>query len=147
MPAARQRGVAPADPAPAPPDDSSLTADEVCASTGLTRRELAEVERYGLLSSRVVAGVSYYDSDAVQCAHVVAVFLRHGVEPRHLRMYRNAVDREAALFEQVVLPLVKQRNPQARAMAVETLQDLTRQGAELRATLLHQSLRPYLEGS
>jgi DNA-binding transcriptional MerR regulator len=135
-----------------PPDASGggepaghLTADQLCAATGLSRRDLAEVERYGLLTGQPAAGVTYYDHDAVACARVVATFLGRGLEPRHLRLYRNAADREAALFEQVVLPLVKQRNPQARATAVDALVELTRNGAELRAALLKQALRPYLE--
>ena len=47
----------------------------------------------------------------------MAAFLRYGIEPRHVRLYRNAAEREAAVFEQVIMPLVKQRNPQARAQA------------------------------
>jgi len=136
-----------AEPAGPPPEPGSLTADQLCAVTGLSRRELGEVERYGLLSGTSSGATTYYDPDAVDCARLAAVFLRHGVEPRHLRLYRNGVDREAALFEQVVLPLVKQRNPQARAHAVEALRDLVAQGGQLREALLRQSLRAYLEGS
>jgi hypothetical protein len=119
----------------------------VCASTGLTRRELAEVERYGLVRSKAVAGITYYDPDALASANVAAVFLRYGVEPRHLRMYRNAVDREAALFEQVVMPMLKQRNPQARTQAASTLMALSRNGSELREALLHQALRAHVNPS
>ena len=34
-----------------------------------------------------------------------------------MRTYKVAVDREAGLFEQIVLPLLKQRNPEARLRA------------------------------
>lgn len=131
---------------PARPDPSSLTADQLCAATGLTRRELNEVERYGLLTGKTSGSTTYYDPDSVECARLAAVFLGYGVEPRHLRLYRNGVDREAALFEQVVLPLVKQRNPQARAHAVEALRDLVSHGGQLREALLRRALRPYLDG-
>jgi hypothetical protein len=126
-------------------ETDELTADQLCGSTGLSRRDLGELERFGLVVGRVAGGITYYDADAVACARVAAVFLGHGVEPRHLRLYRNSVDREAALFEQVVLPLVKQRNPQSRAQAVSTLRSLTRHGTELREALLHQALRSYLQ--
>ncbi len=36
---------------------------------------------------------------------------RFGLEPRHLRAFRAAADREVGLVEQVVAPLVRQRNP------------------------------------
>ena len=124
-----------------------LTADQLCAATGLSRRDLGEVERYGLVVGRLSGGVTYYDDDAYSCARLAAAFLSHGVEPRHLRLYRNSVDREAALFEQVVMPLLKQRNPQARTQAASTLMALSRNGSELRQALLHQALRAYVDPS
>jgi DNA-binding transcriptional MerR regulator len=153
MAAARERGVdsttngTAAAGADAGESVDRLTADQLCGATGLSRRELDEVERYGLVTGRTIAGVTYYDHDASSAAHVAAFFLGHGVEPRHLRMYRNSVDREAALFEQIVMPLVRQRNPQARSQALATLLELTRRGSELREVLLVQALRPYLEAT
>ena len=56
-------------------------------------------------------------------------------------MYKNAAERESGLFEQIVMPLIKQRNPNARQQAAATLEELTRLGAELRDAMLRQSLR------
>jgi hypothetical protein len=78
---------------------------------------------------------------------VAAAFRRFGVEARHLRMYKTAVEREAGFFEQVVTPMLKQRNPQARRQAVETLHQLSRLGNQLRAAALRQALREYTGGS
>ena len=57
-------------------------------------------------------------------ARLAARFARFGIEPRHLRLYKNAADREAGFVEQIVLPLVRQRNPEARARAHETADEL-----------------------
>jgi hypothetical protein len=70
--------------------------------------------------------------------------MKFGVEPRHLRMYRNAGEREASFFEQVVMPMLKQRNPEAHNLAVETLGELARLGQALRAAMLRQALHEYL---
>jgi hypothetical protein len=43
--------------------------------------------------------------------------------------------------------MLKQRNPQARHQATETLSELARLGQGLRAAMLRQALRPYLDGS
>ena len=88
----------------------------------------------------------YYDEDALTVANLAAGFMRYGVEARHLRMYKTAGEREAGFFEQVVMPMLKQRNPQARSQATETLSELSRLGASLRAAMLRQALRQYLEG-
>jgi len=79
-------------------------------------------------------------------AQLAAGFMKYGVEARHLRMYKTAGEREAGFLEQVVLPMLKQRNPQARRQAAEALDDLTRLGQGLRAAMLRQALRKYIEG-
>ncbi len=62
-------------------------------------------------------------------------------------MYKTAAEREAGFFEQVVLPMVKQRNPVARRQSIETLAHLVRLGEGLRGSMLRQALRPYTDGS
>jgi hypothetical protein len=58
-------------------------------------------------------------------------------------MYKNFAEREAGFFEQVVMPLLKQRNPQARQQAVDTLGELARMGQGLRTAILRQALREH----
>lgn len=125
---------------------SSVTLDELAASVGLSVAEVTELERFGLISGRRIGGTTYYDSDCAEIAGLAATFRTFGVQARHLRMYRTAVEREAGFFEQVVTPMLKQRNPQARRQAVETLNELSRLGNAMRAAVLRQALREYTGG-
>lgn len=125
---------------------SSMTLAELATASGLEEHDLVELERFGLLFARRVGSSTYYDEDALLVANLAAGFMRYGVEARHLRMYKVAAEREASFFEQVVMPMLKQRNPQARRQAVETLTDLSRLGQSLRVAMLRQALRQYLEG-
>jgi DNA-binding transcriptional MerR regulator len=124
----------------------SLTIAELANASGLEVSAIQELERYGLLAGRAVAGSTYYDEEALVVARHAAGFARHGVEARHLRMFKTAAEREAALYEQVILPLVKQRNPTARRQSVEALEDLARLGEGMRAAFVRASLRQYTEG-
>jgi DNA-binding transcriptional MerR regulator len=124
----------------------SLTISELAHATGFEVSDIQELERYGLLAGRPVAGQVYYDEEALVVARLAAGFARHGVEPRHLRMYKTAAERESGFYEQVVLPLVKQRNPTARRHAVETLEELSQLGEGLRAAFLRAALREYTDG-
>ena len=72
--------------------------------------------------------------------------MRHGIEPRHLRMYRAFAEREASLFEQVLLPYRRQRNPEAQARTTETLGELAGLGRRLRTSLLRQAVRRTFNG-
>ena len=79
-------------------------------------------------------------------ATVAAQFAQFGIEPRHLRLYKNAADREAGFVEQIVLPLVRQRNPEARARAHEMVDELSVLGHQLRGALLRNALKDLLNG-
>jgi DNA-binding transcriptional MerR regulator len=125
---------------------ASLTMDELCAASGLAATEVAALEGFGLVEPLVVGGALYYDEDALTVARLVSDFARFGIEPRHLRLFRNAADRELGLIEQVVTPLIRQRNPEARQRAVEASDELSRLGQALRASLLRRSLRHHLGG-
>ena len=123
---------------------ANLTFGELASASGLEVDDLHELERYGILAGRSVGGTVYYDEDALVVANLAAGFMKYGVEARHLRMYRNAGEREASFFEQVVMPMLKQRNPEAHTQAIETLGELARLGQALRAAMLRQALHEYL---
>jgi hypothetical protein len=82
-----------------------------------------------------------FDDDALAVAHLARSFARHGIEPRHLKMYKHFAEREAALYESVVMPLLRQRNPQARRQAQEVVAELARLGRALRTAMLRSSLQ------
>jgi DNA-binding transcriptional MerR regulator len=124
----------------------SMNLAELAAASGLEDDDLRELERYGLLAGRRAASSTYYDEEALAVAQLAAGFMKYGVEARHLRMYKTAGEREAGFLEQVVLPMLKQRNPQARKQAADALSDLTKLGQGLRAAMLRQALRKYIEG-
>lgn len=135
------------DPLAPAPSGASLTLAELGAASGLSVEDLRDLERFGLLGGRPVAGTVYYDEEALAVACLAAGFMKFGVEARHLRMYRNSAERESSFFEQVVMPMIKQRNPQARRQALETLSELARLGQQMRAAMLRQALSEYLAGA
>ena len=140
-PAATSRPAGREHPEPADIPDN-YSADELAAVAGTDVALVSELKQYGLISPHgVVAGVPYFDHSALAVTRAAAEFSRHGVEARHLRMWRNAADREADLFQQVVLPLLRQRNPQARRQAVDTLAELSAAGAAMRAALVERAIR------
>ena len=123
------------------PNDVALTVEELVAATGLTEARVHELNKYGLIEARTLGGVDYFDADALAVAQAAAGFLQFGIEARHLRPFKSAAEREAGLFEQIVLALLKQRNPTARRQAAETLDQLGGLGEALRGALVRQAVR------
>jgi hypothetical protein len=112
----------------------------------LSAEEVAGLEGFGLIQPVMVAGIATYDEDALTVANLAASFAAFGIEARHLRQYRIAADREMGLIEQVVIPLLRQRNPEARQRALEGAEELAALGQSMRATLLRLALRRHLGG-
>jgi DNA-binding transcriptional MerR regulator len=115
-----------------------LTRDELLARSGLDEAMLVEVERLGLVTP---LSPGRYDADALAVAEAVAGLSGYGLEPRHLRAYRTAADREVGLFAQLVAPLARQNDPAARARADQTARDLVRFSQQLHAALVRVGLR------
>jgi len=125
---------------------TSMTLEELAAASGSSVEATAELESYRLVQGRVVGGVTYYDEDALTVARLAAGFAEFGVEARHLRLHKHAAEREAGFIEQIVLPLLRQRNPESRQRAQDTTAELGRLGQAMRAVLLRGALRDVLGG-
>ncbi len=128
------------------PTTVSLSLEELASASGLTAAQLTDLVQFGLVTGRNIGGDDVYGDDALVIAQKAAAFIRHGVEPRHLKQYRVAAEREAGLLEQVVMPLAKRRAPTAHREAVQTLSELAELGQGLHAALLRQALPDSLTG-
>lgn len=122
-------------------DRETFTREQLAAAGEVDVEEVRALEQFGLLRAVTVGGNAAFDRDALAVVRAAAGLAKFGVEPRHLRAWRNAADREADLFEQVVMPMVRQRNPEGRRQATAALDDLTRFGRELHSALLRLALR------
>lgn len=123
----------------------SMTLAELAGASGLSTKQIEELESYGLIVPDKVGTESIYHDGALLVARHAATFFQAGLEARHLRAFKVAADREAGLYEQLILPLVKQRNPQSARQAAETLRKLAQTGSAMHAAMLRESLRPYLD--
>ena len=134
------------DPRPAAPGTGdTYSRVELAAAAGLDDAQLTELESYGMVTpAREVGGEPQYDDDALEVARIAAGFFRRGVEARHFRMYRTFAEREAVLFGQVLMPYVRQRNPEARVRLQEELVELATLGRRLRTVLLRDAVRETL---
>jgi len=102
---------------------------------------VAELEEFGFIGSTLVGGVPCFDGDSLTVASVIVRLRAYGLEPRHLKSIRHTAERDASLYGQVVSPLLRQRNPDARARAKTQLDDLADKGSALYELILRAELR------
>ena len=127
------------------PTGLHMSVDELAAATGVERERIKELESYGILCAHGMNGDSYYDGDDFVTLSIVKDFFKFGIEPRHLTMYRHFAEREASLFEGIVLPVLRQRNPDAKRSAAASLGELSSISRKFKQALLRTNLRPYLQ--
>jgi DNA-binding transcriptional MerR regulator len=122
-----------------------LTRAELLEESGVDGATLDELESYGLVTPRVLGQQVVYEPQASVVAEVAAAFVGLGIEVRHLKSWRTSAEREAGLFEQRITPLLRQRNPQAREQSIEILDQLVQLGGRMRAAMVEQALRQYID--
>ena len=115
--------------------DVALDRGELAHASGLAPEEIDE-----LVVNGIIDGGEPFDGAALRAARLAAEMLRRGLEPRHLRTYRLAADRESDRIEQLVAPLLQQRNPESRRAATTRAEELVALGAQLHRLLLEERL-------
>src|SRR5688572_3476633 len=118
-----------------------LPPGQCAGAAGLEREQLADCVQFGLLAT---AADGRHPAADLPVARAAAGLARHGIEPRHLRVYRSGVEREAGLVEQLVAPVLRARSEEARTRATEKLRELATLSAQLHTALLAARLRELL---
>jgi DNA-binding transcriptional MerR regulator len=116
--------------------DLRLSREELLESANLASEQLVELESFGLITIRG----RYYDADALSVARTVSAIAAFGIEPRHLRSFKSAADREIGLVEQVITPLLRQKSSDAKARAEEVANELASLSVKLHAALVRAGL-------
>jgi DNA-binding transcriptional MerR regulator len=120
-------------------DNVRLSRKELLKIADVSEALLDQLEQYGLIVPRT--GTGHYDTDALVVARSARELADFGFEPRHLRAFKTAADREIGLVEQVVAPLKRGRDAAARARAEEAVSEIAALSVRLHATLVKTGLR------
>jgi DNA-binding transcriptional MerR regulator len=117
-------------------DGQLLSRRELIEAAGLSEALLTELETFGLL--RRVG--RQYGPDAVEAARTAVALTAYGVEARHLRAVRAAVERETTMIESLVAPITRQRGAGARELAERTAGELADLVLQLHCALVDGAL-------
>jgi len=125
--------------------EEEIDMDELCSRAGINRELAKELEDFGLLSSRGSGGDKRYPESDADVAATCAQLARYGVDPRHLRTFRTAAGRQAALIEQLVDASLRARSNERRAQGLRDLQQLAELASELSSLLFWRDLRDFAQ--
>ncbi|MEV0293546.1 MerR family transcriptional regulator [Nocardia sp. NPDC050710] len=109
----------------------------------LTQAEIDEKFLNDLIRANLITpgAAGFFDADAVTLARTAKAMAEFGLEARHLRAFKLAADREAALVAQIAAPIAKSRDAGARARAEEMVRELAALSLTLHTCLVKASVR------
>ncbi|GAB2672841.1 transcriptional regulator FtsR [Thalassiella azotivora] len=119
------------------PRELRLRRPELADAAGVDDDLLTALESFGLLVPSVSG---YYGAHDVEIARAAGELAAFGIEPRHLRAFRTAADRELGLVEQVVAPMRHHRGAASSAQAHDTARELSSLCVRLHAGLVRAGL-------
>jgi DNA-binding transcriptional MerR regulator len=111
------------------PPQVRLSREDLLSRSGVDDEMLTALIRSGIVKP---GPAGFFDEHSVVTAQCARALAEYGIEPRHLRAFRSAADRQSDLIAQIAGPVVK-------AGARDRADDLAREVAALAITL-HTSL-------
>lgn len=114
-----------------------LTRAEIQGITGASSELLDSLEQYRLIEPDETGRYSEYSLKAVRSAVILA---SHGIEARHLRMFRVSADREMGLVEQATAAMATRRDAAARARVAETAREISQACLALHGALVSEAI-------
>jgi DNA-binding transcriptional MerR regulator len=118
--------------------DVRLSRRELIKIAEISEDLLVQLEQFALISPR--AGTGHYDTDALIVAQTARELADFGFEPRHLRAFKTAADREVGMVEQVVAPLQRGRDAAAKGRIEDAVSEIAALSVRLHATLVKAGL-------
>ncbi|MGV0633418.1 MerR family transcriptional regulator [Mycolicibacillus trivialis] len=128
-------------PAAVAPAQTRLSRETLLERAGVDETLLAALLDAGVITT---GAAGFFDEHAVvilQCARALADF---GVEPRHLRAFRSAADRQSDLIAQIAGPMVKAGTAGARDRADELAREVAALSITLHTALVKSAVRDVL---
>ncbi|ARJ05126.1 MerR family transcriptional regulator [Cnuibacter physcomitrellae] len=117
------------------PGGRRFSRDELTREAGATPMLVQDA-----FTANVIVPADSYGEDTLAVLKALVQLQRSGIEPRHLRGFRQAAERELSLIESALMPVAKRRDPQSRAKVAELALEIAGQLEVVRSSLIRAAL-------
>ena len=112
-----------------------LTRDELIREAGANAMLLQDA-----VSASLIVPADHFGDDALAVLTSLVELQRSGIEPRHLRGFRAAAERELGLIENALMPVARRKDSSSRARAAEMAREIAGQLEIVRSSLIRSAL-------
>lgn len=120
-----------------------LSQEDLLERSGVNPEFLTALRKSGVITT---GPGGLYDEHSVVIAQCARALGDYGVEPRHLRAFRSAADRQSDLIAQIAGPVVKAGKAGARDRADDLAREVAALAITLHTSLIKSAVRDVLDG-
>jgi len=115
--------------------DRRYTRDELLREAGATVMLFNDA-----ISASLLLPAEHFGEDTLSVLRALVELQRSGIEPRHLRGFRAAAERELGLIESALIPVSRRKDASSRAKAAELAKEIAGQLEVVRGSLIRSAL-------
>jgi DNA-binding transcriptional MerR regulator len=124
------------------PNQVRLSREHLLARSGVDDELLTALVKAGVITT---GPAGFFDEHSVAIAQCARALAEYGVEPRHLRAFRSAADRQSDLIAQIAGPVVKAGKAGARDRADDLAREVAALAITLHTSLIKSAVRDVLD--
>ena len=124
------------------PTQVRLRREDLLTRSGIDEALLNELIKAGVIKPGTAG---FFDEHSVVIAQCARALTEYGVEPRHLRAFRSAADRQSDLIAQIAGPVVKAGKAGARDRADDLAREVAALAITLHTSLIKSAVRDVLD--
>jgi DNA-binding transcriptional MerR regulator len=124
------------------PTQVRLRREDLLRRSGIDEALLTELVKAGVIKP---GAAGFFDEHSVVIAQCARALAEYGVEPRHLRAFRSAADRQSDLIAQIAGPVVKAGKAGARDRADDLAREVAALAITLHTSLIKSAVRDVLD--
>jgi DNA-binding transcriptional MerR regulator len=117
------------------PSDRRLSREELIKEAGATPMLLGDA-----VTASLIVAAEHYGDDELAVLKALVELQRSGIEPRHLRGFRAAAERELGLIESALIPVARRKDASSRAKALDLAGEIAGQLEVVRSNLIRSAL-------
>lgn len=92
------------------------------------------------VSASLLPAADVYGDEALTVLRALAELRRNGIEPRHLRGFRAAAEREIGLIETALVPIARRNDVSSKARTAELAREIAAQLDVVRGSIIRSSI-------
>jgi len=124
------------------PTQVRLSREDLLERSGVAEDLITALCRAGIITT---GPGGFFDEHSVMIARCAAALGEYGVEPRHLRAFRSAADRQSDLIAQIAGPVGKAGRTGARDRADDLAREVAALAITLHTSLIKSAVRDVLD--